>query len=282
MTIAELLRKLRKELSALLGELAQNDAELIIEYSLNISRTQIYTGSSIEISAQELSKIESVVKRRLDGEPLQYIFGSAYFYDREFFVNRDVLIPRPDTETLVETVLSAEKNNNAIFADIGTGSGILAAVLTSNNPAWKAVAVDVSFKALKTASRNVSGSVKLLCADMMSAFKQNRKFDFVISNPPYISSSQMQTLDKSVYSYEPRGALFGGNDGLDFYRTISTSAPLCLKKGGRIYLEIGYDQGESVPQILNDNGWKNIAVVKDLAGRNRVVKAFFSNDYACA
>ena len=274
MTTAELLRKLCKELTALLGELAQSDAELILQYSLNISRVQIYTESTREINAEELSRIESVLKRRLDNEPLQYIFGKAYFYDREFFVNRNVLIPRPDTETLVEAVLSGEKNNaTAFFADIGTGSGILPAILTAHNPMWSAIAVDISFNALKTASRNISNNVKLLCADMLSAFKPTEKFDFIVSNPPYISSSQMQTLDKSVYGYEPHGALFGGEDGLRFYREISSKARVYLKDGGRIYLETGYDQGESVPQILRGDGWKNIVVIKDLAGRDRVVKA---------
>ncbi|MDR0305822.1 MAG: peptide chain release factor N(5)-glutamine methyltransferase [Chitinispirillales bacterium] len=273
MTIAELLRKLQGELSPLLGEFAQSDAELIIGYSLNISRTQIYTGCEKKITGRDLNRIESIVKRRLSGEPLQYILGSVYFYDREFFVNRDVLIPRPDTETLVETVLNAEKSSEAVFVDIGTGSGILAAVLTANNPAWTAVAVDISFKALRVASRNIPNNVKPLCADMLSAFKQTEKFDFLVSNPPYISLSQMQTLDKSVADYEPHGALFGGEDGLGFYRTISVSAPMVLKDNGRIYLEIGYDQGESVPEILYGNGWKNISVIKDLADRDRVVKA---------
>jgi len=274
MIIAELLRKLNNSLTPLLGELAQSGAELIIEYSLNISRVQIYTESTKEITEEELSRIESVLKRRLDSEPLQYIFGKAYFYDREFFVNRDVLIPRPDTETLIETVLSGEKDNKtAYFVDIGTGSGIIPAILTANNPLWSAIAIDISLNALKTASRNVSNGVKLLCADMLSAFKLASQFDFIVSNPPYISSSQMKTIDKSVYDYEPHSALFGGEDGLNFYREISSKAPKYLKDGGRVYFEIGYDQGESVPKILRGGGWKNITVIKDLAGRDRVVKA---------
>jgi release factor glutamine methyltransferase len=274
MTIAELLRKLCCELKALAGELAQSDAELILQYSLNISRIQIYTESTREINTEELNRIESVLKRRLTSEPLQYIFGKAYFYGREFFVNRGVLIPRPDTETLIETVLNSERGNETVFfADIGTGSGILPAILTANNLQWSAVAIDISLNALRTASRNISNRVKLLCADMLSAFKLTEKFDFIVSNPPYISLSQMQTLDKSVYDYEPHGALFGGEDGLHFYRTISSKAPVYLKDGGRIYLEIGYDQGESTTQILCGDGWENITVIKDLAGRDRVVKA---------
>ncbi|MDR2729250.1 MAG: peptide chain release factor N(5)-glutamine methyltransferase, partial [Chitinispirillales bacterium] len=181
---------------------------------------------------------------------------------------------RPDTETLIEAVLNGEKDKKtAFFADIGTGSGVLAAILTANNPEWNAAAADVSYNALKTASRNVSNRVKLICADMLSAFKPIQKFDFIVSNPPYISSAQMRTLDKSVYGYEPHGALFGGEDGLEFYREISLTAQAHLKDKGRIYLEIGYDQGDSVPRILHNDGWENITVTKDIEGRDRVVKA---------
>jgi len=274
MIIAELLRNLQKELTPLLGELAQSDAELIIEYSLNISRIQIYTEPTREISADELCRIESVLSRRLDNEPLQYIFGKTYFYDREFIVNRDVLIPRPDTETLIETILNDEKDKKDVFfVDIGTGSGIIPAILTANNSDWRSIAIDISINALKTASSNISNNIKLLCADTLSALKPAKNLDFIVSNPPYISSSQMKTLDKSVYNYEPHGALFGGEDGLNFYREISSKASSYIKNGGRIYFEIGHDQGESVPQILRSDGWENITVIKDLSGRDRVVKA---------
>jgi release factor glutamine methyltransferase len=227
---------------------------------------------------------------------LQYIFGKAYFYDREFFVNSDVLIPRPDTETLVETVLNNEKGDTAYFADIGTGSGIIPAILAAHRAGWAAVAVDISYEALRTAARNVSSdpatgrssahvrtsatdrlssaptNIILICCDMLSAVKPQNQFDFIVSNPPYISSPEMKTLDESVINYEPHAALHGGEDGLDYYRMISGRAMMYLKEGGRIYLEIGHDQGESVPQIFREGGRRDIAVIKDLGGRDRVVK----------
>jgi release factor glutamine methyltransferase len=242
----------------------------------------------------------------LKGEPLQYILGKAYFYDREFFVNPDVLIPRPDTETLVETVINTEKDTPAKFIDIGTGSGIISIILTAHRSAWKALAVDISYKALRTAARNISNindisnnsnisniinnnicdisnnsiagndtssGILFICCDMIAAVKPQKQFDFIVSNPPYISTPQMATLDKNVVNYEPRTALHGGEDGLDYYRVISGSAKKYLKEGGRVYLEIGYDQGESVPEIFSNNGWSDIAVIKDLGGRNRVVTA---------
>jgi len=302
MTINKLLRDISARLTPVSGDLATVDSETIICQSLNITRTQLYTDTSIIISDDDLSRINTIIERRLRGEPLPYIFGVAYFYDREFFVNTDVLIPRPDTETLVEEVLNREKYQSAKFVDIGTGSGILAAVLTAHRPAWSAVAVDISYRALRVAARNVAPSleiaggrgrpplqnsfadtnvhhpstnknINLICSDMLTAIKPENQFDFIVSNPPYISSTRMKTLDDSVAGYEPHTALHGGDDGLDYYRMISGCAEMYLKDSGRVYLEIGYDQGESVPEIFVGGGWVDIAVIKDLAGRDRVVRA---------
>jgi release factor glutamine methyltransferase len=280
MTISELLIDIRNRLLKAFGDstLAETEAVLIIEQSIGITKEQLYLDSSISIDTNDIDRINTTVERRQSGEPLQYIFGKAYFYDREFFVNRDVLIPRPDTETLIDTVVNIEKKSPAMFIDIGTGSGILAAVLTAYCPDWTAVAVDISFKALQTASRNINNrninkNIYLICSDMLNAVKPEKRFDFIVSNPPYISSPQMKTLDKSVADYEPPLALHGGEDGLDYYRVISASAKMYLKDTGRIYLEIGFDQGISVPNILHGDGWKDVAVVKDLAGRDRVAVA---------
>ncbi|MDR0331539.1 MAG: peptide chain release factor N(5)-glutamine methyltransferase [Chitinispirillales bacterium] len=281
--IIELLRNIKNQLTPISGDLAQADAELIIEQSLNISKAQLYTGCSIRVDKDDVARINTIVERHLQGEPLPYIFGRAYFYDREFFVSGDVLIPRPDTETLVEAVFKSEQNHQAAFIDLGTGSGILAAVLTAHRPAWSAVAVDVSLGALRAAARNVAladdrggyprQSVSLVCADMFDAIKPKKQFDFAVSNPPYIPSRQVEALDKSVADYEPRLALDGGGDGLDYYRVISKRAGMYLKDMGRAYLEIGYDQGDSIPTIFRSDGWTDIAVIKDLAGRDRVLTA---------
>jgi len=275
MTVSELLIDIRRRLSQVFDDstLADNEAVSIISQSIGITKERIYLDSSICIDTNDIDRINTIVERRLRGEPLQYIFGKAYFYDREFFVNRDVLIPRPDTETLVDTVINTEKKRPAMFIDIGTGSGILAAVLTAHCTDWTAVAVDISFKALQTASRNLNNNIYLICGDMLGAIKPDKRFDFIVSNPPYISSPQMKMLDKSVIDYEPSIALRGGEDGLDYYRMISARAKIYLKDTGRIYLEIGFDQGESVPNILYNDGWTDVAVVKDLAGRDRVAVA---------
>jgi release factor glutamine methyltransferase len=300
MTAAQqLLKDIRTRLTPVSGDLAGADAENIILSILDISKTQFHTNFSKNISDGDMGRIEEAVKRRLDGEPLQYIFGKAYFYDREFWVDDSVLIPRPDTETLIETILNTEKGEDAYFADIGTGSGIIPAILTGHRGGWAAVAIDISIKALRTAARNLRGEdaplrgadkslgghvsterrtptgcehIRLICSNMLTAIKPKHQFDFIVSNPPYISSSQIETLDKSVVKYEPGIALCGGEDGLDYYKMISKCARMYLKDNGRIYAEIGYDQGESVPRIFGDDGWKDIAVIKDLGGRDRVVR----------
>jgi release factor glutamine methyltransferase len=273
MTTTELLRDIRARLTPSSGDLAQNDAEYIIEHSLNISKTRLYTDASVIIDDDGLARVNAITERRLRGEPLPYIVGKAYFYDREFFVDTNVLIPRPDTETLVEAVINTEKDRPARFVDVGTGSGILAAVLTAHRPAWSAVAVDISYRALRTAARNVNKNVRLVCCDMLTAIRPANQFDFIVSNPPYISAAQMETLDGSVAGYEPHAALFGGEDGLYYYRVISEHAKMYLKDSGRVYLEIGYDQGGSVPEIFARGGWSGINVIKDLGGRDRVVTA---------
>ncbi|MFP4014516.1 MAG: peptide chain release factor N(5)-glutamine methyltransferase [Chitinispirillaceae bacterium] len=273
MTVAEALRSIQARLHPVLGELAGPDAELILQHILNQSRTELYVSSTKELDTETVGRIGKIVERRLNHEPLQYILERAFFFDREYLVNPRVLIPRPDTETLIEEVLSTEPDEPRRFADIGTGSGILASVLTGQRPTWTAVGVDISPDALETAARNCGPEVKLLCADMLSAFNQEKLFDFIISNPPYISARDMARLDRSVAQYEPHLALYGGEDGLDFYRILSRTAPKHLVENGRLYLEIGYDQGESVPDLFRRDGWAGVSVQHDLAKRPRVVKA---------
>jgi len=294
MTASELLRNIRERLTPASGnpDLALIDAEDIVCQSLNITRTQLYTDTAVVVGEDNIAGINTITERHIDGEPLPYILGKTYFYDREFFVDGNVLIPRPDTETIVETIINTEKNHSAKFIDIGTGSGIIAAVLTAHRPGWVAVGIDISYKALLVARMNASSptvedgrgqpsarnsssnkNISLICCDMLTAVKPQKQFDFIVSNPPYISSPQMKTLDPSVIRYEPHTALHGGEDGLDYYRVISGTAGMYLKDGGRVYLEAGYDQGGSVPEILRDGGWRDIAVIKDLGGRDRVVTA---------
>jgi release factor glutamine methyltransferase len=277
MTRIEILHRIQEKLSAVSGEFALPEAERILTFLLDCSRSEPYLPQKKELRAEISKKIQSIIKRRLKDEPLAYILGSAYFYNREFMVTPDVLIPRPDTEILVEEVLKNEKSGDCRFLDMGTGSGCIAAVLAQQNPAWKAAATDISMAALKIARKNCPENVPLVCGDRLSAIKA--LFDFIVTNPPYIKSSVLPTLDKSVCGFEPLTALDGGPDGLDFYRYLSTKAPLLLKERGRIYCEIGYDQGNDVPAIFEKSGWKSISVTKDLGNRPRVLRAVSSRTF---
>lgn len=225
-----------------------------------------------QFSSEETSKIMSAVEKRLKHIPLGYIFGKSYFFGREFKVNENVLIPRLDTEILIEKVcedIKTRKEKVSVL-DIGTGSGAIAITVQKETGA-NVSAVDVSDGAIEIAKHNA----KTLEADV-NVFKSDLfenvegKFDFIISNPPYIESSVIETLDEEVKSNEPILALDGGEDGLDFYREIVETAQKHLNKGGKLYFEIGYNQAEALKNLMKDR-FKDIKVYKDYGNNDRVV-----------
>jgi release factor glutamine methyltransferase len=275
MTVIETIRSIQSKLLPVSGECALPEAERILGFLLGCSRSALYLSAQKELPHAIIQNIESIVGRRRTDEPLAYVLGSAYFYNREFMVTPDVLIPRPDTEILVEEVLKKETSAACRFLDMGTGSGCIAAILTESNPSWRAMATDLSFAALKVARANGNGRISFCRCDRLSAFKNSARgrFDFIVSNPPYIASPIIETLPGSVRRFEPVAALDGGDDGLAFYRSLAVDAPPLLKQGGRIYCEIGYDQGKTVPEIFSLQGWTGISVTKDLGGRDRVLRA---------
>jgi release factor glutamine methyltransferase len=276
MTLHQALQHIQQRLAPASGECALPEAERILTFLLKCSRSELYLSRQKKLPAAVAENIRTIIKRRSTEEPLARILGSAYFYNREFIVTPDVLIPRPDTEILVEEVLNNEAGKTLRFLDMGTGSGCIAAVLAEQNPAWKAAATDISFPALKIAQKNCPKNVALFCADRLSAFKKQMPFDFIVANPPYIRSSVLPTLDKSVRNFEPLRALDGGKNGLDFYQYLATAAPPLLCDGGRIYCEIGYDQEDTVSDIFSLAGWNSVSVTKDLGNRPRVLRAIKS------
>jgi release factor glutamine methyltransferase len=273
MTTLQFLQSIQKQLAPAAGEFALPEAERILEFLLNCSRSELYLSAGKELPPETFIKTEKIIERRVRDEPLAYILGSAYFYNREFAVMPDVLIPRPDTEVLVEQVLANELPEKRRFLDMGTGSGSIAAVLIGRNPSWKAIGTDLSFASLRIARKNCQKEPALLCCDRLSALNLKPAFDFIVSNPPYIPSLAIATLPESVRNYEPISALDGGTDGLDFYRYLADVAPRLLKAGGRIYCEIGCDQGDDVPEIFSSYGWNTISITKDLGKRPRVLRA---------
>lgn len=273
MTVGDALKLLRTSLAAPAGEFAQSEAEEVLQVLLGKSRSQLYLHSDREISSELSGRIDHVIARRATGEPLPYILGTTYFHSRSFVLSPSVLIPRPDTETLIEQILSEEPEGKRLFLDIGTGSGAILSALLGQRPMWSGIGTDVSEAALRIARQNSPDNTPFVCADMFSAFIPEPRFDFVVSNPPYVSDTEMEELDQQVRDFEPHRALRGGPRGLDYYRIIAREAACLLKPGGHIYCEIGALQENAVAALFRDAGWRKVLVRKDLSNLPRVVSA---------
>ena len=232
---------------------------------------------------EKLSAYENALKKRAARIPLQQIIGQQEFMGLTFFVNEHVLIPRQDTETLVELVLNEQKDKNISILDMCTGSGCIAVSLKKLGGYACVEGADISEEALKVAKRNseeilensdVNSSrtgVIFRRSDMFSAFPETERFNVIVSNPPYIPSAVIEELEPEVRDHEPRGALDGTADGLCFYRILAEECAKHLTPGGHVYFEIGYDQGAAVKELLDIHGFKDTRVIQDLTGKDRVV-----------
>ncbi len=272
MTIGEALVHIRDALAPLNGEFALPQAEEILISLTSLDRTHLYISKDVNLSEITVDTIDAIISRRKNNEPLAYILGSVYFYDREFIVSPSVLIPRPDTETLIENILKQQPPTPQRFLDIGTGSGIIASILTEHRP-WKGIALDISIDALRIAKRNRRSTFDLVCSDIFSSLKPQHQFDFIVSNPPYIDKASMSNLDNDVKDHEPHLALFGGDDGLFFYRQLAYQAADYIKREGFIYCEIGYNQLEACRTIFSTHHWRDISITYDLSRHPRVLSA---------
>lgn len=276
MVISKIIWETAKQLT----DNARFEAELMVMSVLGINRTQLIMNSKHEVTAKQIDEISSFVKRRQSGEPLQYILGECEFMSLDFNVESGVLIPRSDTEILVETVLDRIKDSDKTeIIDICTGSGCIGISIAYYNKNAHVDLVDISDAAINIAKQNiiknnVSDRVKTTKMDILNECPKG-KYDVVISNPPYIETEVIETLQTEVKSHEPHLALDGGNDGLVFYRRIIELAPKLLNTGGILAFEIGYEQGEAVSKLM-EKYFENIQVIKDLNKNNRVVIGIFS------
>jgi release factor glutamine methyltransferase len=256
-------------------------AELLLAGVLKLKRLELYLQFERILTADELSRYRGYIQRRITFEPVQYILGEQEFMGLTFSVSPEVLIPRPETELLVETVLKDIKqlrSDSPKIIDIGTGSGAIAISLAHFCPQARIMAIDNSEKAIQIAQANArkmgTSNISFFLLDVGSdSFESLGTADIVVSNPPYISKSHYRDLHPQVRNFEPVQALLGGMDGLDFYRKLLSRLPEILNSGGRIYLEIGYDQQAEIEKLLINQQFKEITFIKDYQNINRIVKA---------
>jgi len=275
------------------------EAELLMCKALGIDRTRLLIESERELSTDDIALFDALLSRRAKREPLPYILGEWEFYGIKLEVSPAVLIPRPETEILVDTCLHESRKNDAIHqstlesqlstissvtiigADVGTGSGAIAISLAKQLPELHVIAIDTSPDAIALAKRNIQrhqlekqitpAQGNLLDAEHTT---HNAQLDFIVANLPYIPTDVIPKLQPEVKDYEPRAALDGGPDGLDFIRQLITQAPECLKPGGFLALEISPEQAAEVTQLLSAAGFERCEIINDLAGRSRVALGY--------
>lgn len=272
-TLGETARK-ASQLLATTSDSPRLDAELLIAHILAIPRSRFISEPDCKLDSQQLSAIQAILLRRAQGEPIAYILGTKHFWDLELKVSPDVLIPRPETELLVETALSLFTSDSAInVLDLGTGSGAIAIAIAKARPHWHVCASDASKVALAIAIDNAERyqlhNLSLFQSHWFNQIIPEKRYDLILSNPPYIAVGDSH-LQQGDVRFEPHTALVSGADGLNAIRYLVAESKSHLQPEGWLMLEHGYDQGERVRQLFVENGYQDIQQKKDLGGHVRV------------
>jgi release factor glutamine methyltransferase len=264
---------------------ARLDADLLVAHALKQKRIALYLDLDRPLIDAELSEVRRLVERRRKFEPIAYILGEREFYGRSFEVNASVLIPRPDTETLVEEVLRALNKDAPAgrLLDLCTGSGAVVLTLAAELPEREFVGTDISPEALAVAARNaqrldLEARVTLRQGDLFAALPDGERFAAITVNPPYIGSEELAELAPDVRDYEPQLALDAGVDALSFYRRLVAGAPSALLPGAQLLVEVGYTQAEAVCGLFVEAGFREVQTAKDLSGTARVVRGRYAAD----
>lgn len=279
-TISILLSSTALRLNEAGIESARTEASWMLMHATGRSKMDLIMRPEEKMTTDQAEHLQILLSRRLEGVPIQYVLGVADFYGRSFTVSPDVLIPRPETEELVESVLrlDAEVLGGGVI-DLGTGSGCIPITIACERPGALCVGVDVSAAALRVARSNASqlgANVQWVEADMCDPALQEmlgRTFSVLISNPPYIPDEEAASLQPEVRNHEPGLALFSGSDPLHFYRALCEQAPRIVRSGGYVLVEIHADAGLAVLHLFEQAGWIDCALQQDLSGRDRIIRA---------
>lgn len=285
MEIKELLRKGRDLIRHNSYANLQLEPVWVLSNLLNVDSTYIHLNLELEVSKEIEDEFLSIMEKRQEGYPLQYLLNEEEFMGLSFYLEEGVLIPRPETETMVEYIIDYINENfkgrKINILEIGVGSGVIALTIAKEFPNAEIIGIDIGDLPIKISNINKErfklNNVEFIQGDLFQPLEVksiNKKFHLIISNPPYIKDYKIQELQKEVREFEPRLALDGGKDGLDFYRKISRKGKRFLKDSGMLIYEIGYDQGKEVKEILMEEDYTNISVLKDLEGKDRIVHGF--------
>lgn len=278
MTIAEALQTSARRLADMDLRDPGRDASYLLTFAISRDRAFVIAHPEYELSSSEAAKFNSFIERRSMSEPVQYITNKQEFFGLEFFVDPSVLIPRPETELLVEHSLDFLRSRTSRrFLELGVGSGCISVSILKNEIGASGFAFDVSENAIKTASRNAEahGVADRLTFDVSDLFDNvpQEQFDLVVSNPPYIASDEYAELDREVRDFEPTIALTDGNDGLSVIEKILLTSPKYLASGGLLLVEIGWKQSDAVLGMIDPSQWSSVEMIPDLQGHMRTLKA---------
>ena len=252
------------------------EIELFLQHLLKCKRIDLYLQFETIVKPESLAILRKWITRRINNEPIQYILGSSEFYGRSFIVNKNVLIPRPETEILIDISIEELKNvNSPLILDVGTGSGCIAITIALEIPSSTIIAIDIDERAISVAKNNIEKhgvkNIEFVVTDIFHE-KINKKVDMLISNPPYISKEEVSGLMRDVKDYEPLIALTDNNDGLMFYRKIAEIMPSILKENGKAIMEVGIkDHPDRVEEIFRERGFGEIKTRLDLNKDKRVI-----------
>ncbi len=277
-TVLEVIKLSTEYLDKKGVESPRANAEILLAEILKCKRLELYLAFDKPLAESEVQTYREAIRKRGLRIPLQYIVGNVEFYGMKLIVNENVLIPRPETELLVEQIINeTDKNAELKILDIGVGSGNISLSLLKNLPMIKVTAIDISEKALQVAKQNtelnlLQDRIDLKLFDILNSdLNQLGKFDVIVSNPPYVSEKDFETLEPELKVYEPRFALTDSGDGITFYNKIILSSKILLNNGGKLYFEIGKDQQQRIFNLIEAAGFTNIKITKDYAGIERII-----------